>query len=155
MPLLYNSLVVSQEQSGENYSAAARLKKLRAVTGLSWAKLAAQLEISEQFIYKINAGDTGISDKTLYKLEMAEREAGIARSASALREGEDVVAERDIWRTRAKKAEQELESLKAALRKLISPDERPPAKPTPSSPPRSGAGLLTKKISDDLDRGKP
>jgi hypothetical protein len=138
----------AQEESEEKYSVPSRLKELQKVRQQTWADIALAIGLSEPMIYKMLK--TGrCSGKTLYRLEMLEKESGIAIPPpleSALQEGEDLRGDRDLWRRRAKDAEQELDDIKKMLLKLAAP------RPLSSTKGQKVADHLAKKIVEDAGK---
>ena len=66
-----------QEKSGEKCSLVQRLDRLRVTLQLNWAEIAAKVGLSESMLYQVKAGKKNLSDKAVYRLEQAEREAGL------------------------------------------------------------------------------
>lgn len=67
-----------QEKSEEKCSPVQRLDKLRVTLQLNWAEVAAQVGLSESMLYQVKAGKKNLSDKAIFRLEQAERSAGLA-----------------------------------------------------------------------------
>jgi transcriptional regulator with XRE-family HTH domain len=66
-----------QEKSEEKCSPVQRIDDLRMKLQLSWAETAAKVGLSESMLYQVKSGKKNLSDKALYRLEQAEREAEI------------------------------------------------------------------------------
>lgn len=67
-----------QEKSEEKCSPVQRLDKLRVTLQLNWSEIAAKVGLSESMLYQVKAGKKNLSDKAIYRLEQAERSAGLA-----------------------------------------------------------------------------
>lgn len=67
-----------QEQSAEKCSSGKRLDRLRVTLQSNWADIAQKLDLSESMVYQVKSGKKELSEKAIYRLEQAEREAGIA-----------------------------------------------------------------------------
>lgn len=68
-----------QAKSEEKCSLVQRLDKLRVTLQLNWAEMAVKVGLSESMLYQVKAGKKNLSDKAIYRLEMAERESGLSR----------------------------------------------------------------------------
>ena len=54
-----------------------RLEKLRIITGKTWEQIAEQLNVDKSMLFHVKAGKRNLSSKSLFRLEEAERAAGI------------------------------------------------------------------------------
>lgn len=66
-----------QDKSADLCSIPGRIEKLRILTQLNWAEVAARLGLSESMIYQVKSGRRSMSSKSLYRLAAAETAAGI------------------------------------------------------------------------------
>jgi hypothetical protein len=66
-----------QQESAAKCSAAERVKTLRIRTQKTWDGLAADLDLHVSMLYQVARGSKHLSAKALYRLEQAERAAGI------------------------------------------------------------------------------
>jgi transcriptional regulator with XRE-family HTH domain len=71
----YTGLHSVQEKTSQNFTA--RLEALKLRKELSDERLADRVGLSRRMLYLIRTGKSSITRKTWYKLEQAEREAGI------------------------------------------------------------------------------
>ncbi len=67
-----------QAQSHKKSDVFSRLDFLRVKKGLTWAQLAKRLAMDPSAFFHVKAGRRNLSDKALYRLAEAEKEAGIA-----------------------------------------------------------------------------
>jgi transcriptional regulator with XRE-family HTH domain len=66
-----------QEKSAEKCSSKERLDRLRVGLQVNWSEIAKLLNLSESMIYQVKSGAKELSQKALWRLAKAEREAGI------------------------------------------------------------------------------
>lgn len=75
-----------QQKSAVECSHGERLKKLRAILQVEWEELALRLKVSPSTCYQVARGTKSFGDLALFRLEEAEREAGLAPPAEAVLE---------------------------------------------------------------------
>ena len=141
-----------QDKSSSTESAVfQRLRHLQVSEGWTWAQVAKELEISVSMLMMVKRGERNFSDKALYRLEQAEREASQRRSR-AERVVEGLLADEG---TAAQLIEREARTLtKLELRVQYSNARSAKSLPhqvTLWRPPEEGCAKLRQLFSQTMD----
>ena len=143
-----------QEEKSQPVTIFGRLERLRVVKQLSWDGLAVLLGVNRSFFFHIKAGRTRFSAKALYRLEQAERAAGIEVPVPTVPEALERVqdaTDEDLEFYKGQNAAYRLQGLRDRLADLLKAlDSEIVFLKTPTVPvAKNGA-----TVREDIEKGK-